>query len=297
MLLRTEYKAQRLPLNLSPERPLTLIGSCFSDNIGDTMRRCGWDVCVNPCGTLFNPVSIAGHLLAEPYTVELEGFSFSFPTTFYSGNAMAEARRNLQASLHRSQALIATFGTAIAYEKDGFIVANCHKRPAAEFKRRLLTIEEIVEKWTEVIRHLRKNNPGLAIVLTVSPVRHVREGFEENSASKATLLLACRKLCETQPDTFYFPAFEIVNDDLRDYRFFQQDLVHPSQMAVDYIWEKFRDTFLDTEAQKIVEAGLALRRRKEHRFIHPESPEAQRFRRDTEKAESELLASHPTLRF
>lgn len=297
MLFRTEYRARRQPLTLSPERPVALMGSCFSDRIGAVMRRCGWDACVNPCGTLFNPFSISSHLVDERYTIENEGFSFSFPTTFRRADTMTQARMELRRALRSSQALIATFGTAIVYEKDGRVVANCHKRPASEFRRRMLAVEEIVEKWKATAEELRKANPELAIVFTVSPVRHVREGFEENAASKATLLLACRRLIESLPAAYYFPAFEIVTDDLRDYRFFEADMVHPTPLAVDYIWEKFRQTYLDAEGEVLVAAGEALRRRMDHRLLNPESSEAEAFRRETKRVESELLASHPSLRF
>ncbi len=297
MIFRTEYRARRQPLTLSPERTVVLMGSCFSDRIGAAMRRCGWDACVNPCGTLFNPFSIASHLLSDDYSIEPEGFSFDFPTLFESPEAMREARAALRSNLSRAQALIVTFGTAIVYEKDGRVVANCHKQPAAHFSRRMLSPEEIAARWSAVIAALRKENPELAIVLTVSPVRHVREGFEENSASKATLLLACRQLCASLPGVFYFPSFEIVTDDLRDYRFFEPDMVHPSAIAVEYIWEKFRQTYLDSEGEALVAAGEALRRRLDHRPFHPDSPEAEAFRRETERVRSELLASHPALRF
>lgn len=297
MLFRTEYKARRQPLTLTPDRPLVLMGSCFSDRIGAVMRRCGWDACSNPCGTLFNPSSIASHLLGENYSVEPEGFSFSFPAAFTTRDSMDQGRGLLRSALERSQALIVTFGTAIVYEKDARIVANCHKRPASQFRRRMLAVEEIVELWIRVVAELRKRNPELAVVLTVSPVRHVREGFEENSASKATLLLACRRLCAGLPAAFYFPSFEIVTDDLRDYRFFESDMVHPSPVAVEYIWEKFRQTYLDAGGDALIAAGEALRRRLEHRPLHPGSPEAEAFGRETERVKSELLASHPALRF
>ncbi len=297
MLFRTEYHARRQELTLSPERPVVLMGSCFSDRIGAAMRRCGWDACVNPCGTLFNPFSIASHLLYEEYTVEDEGFSFDFPTAFGAAEAMVRAREELRDAISRAQALIVTLGTAIVYERGNRVVANCHKRPASEFRRRMLSVEEIAEKWRAVISALRRKSPELTVILTVSPVRHVREGFEENSASKATLLLACRQLCAELPGVFYFPSFEIVTDDLRDYRFFEPDMVHPSPTAVDYIWEKFRQTYLDADGESLVAAGEALRRRLDHRPLRPDSPEAEAFRIATERAESELLASHPTLRF
>lgn len=180
-----------------------------------------------------------------------------------------EALDTLEHALESSHCLIATFGTPDVWllKDTDRLVGNCHKHSTAEFEKRRLSIGEIAETWTALINGIRMRNPDLKVVFTVSPRRYLEKGFADGSRLKARLLLAAEQLCESLPDSFYFPAYEIMTDDLRDYRFYDRDMLHPSPVAVDYIWEKFKETFLDEEERRNVEDGEKANRRNLHRSI------------------------------
>lgn len=316
MRFRTEYTPTQARTPLSPQAPATLLGSCFAENITKRMRSCLWDA-QNPFGVLFNPFSIARAVelaLYEPDPAaivrnsifESDGYFHSW--LFDSGksapnadtaagcilNALDEFRRHLSAS----GALIITFGTAWCYflaDKEEYVVANCHKQPQKLFCRRRVSTSEITGLWSKLLTQLHQDYPELKIIFTVSPVRHLRDGFEGNARSKATLTLAVEELCQSRDYCIYFPAFEIMNDDLRDYRFYAEDLTHPSDIAVEYIWEKFKDTYLDDDGLKLLNEGEALTRRAMHRGLLPDSEGAIKFRNDTIGLIREFNESHPTM--
>ena len=288
MKFRTEYKAERSDVVLNPEREVMLLGSCFADNITKRMVRCRWDA-VNPFGVLFNPLSIAeavnlallpeneAQQTAEASLFECDGIWHSW--LFDSGvsardksvseTRIAEALNLFRSRIVKSEAIFVTFGTAWCYflNATGDVAANCHKQPQSLFTRRRIGIEEIVSAWKTLIEKLHTLNPTLQVIFTVSPVRHLKDGFVENMRSKATLLLAVEELCKRFEFCRYFPAYEIVNDDLRDYRFYAADLAHPSEQAVDYIWEIFQETYLDAAGRQRLKEGEKLTRRAEHRPI------------------------------
>lgn len=308
MEFRTVFTPRKSSFTLSPERPVLLMGSCFTDAIGARMRRGMWPASVNPCGTLFNPLSIArlvemalGH--TEPELFEADGLwrSWDFPATFARGSrrealcVMQEALSELRQAVAASQAAIFTLGSALVYslESTGQPVANCHKMPAAMFRRGLRSVEELADVLRRCIAAMRRYNPGVHVILTVSPVRHVREGFHDNALSKASLLLACREL---EGECDYFPAFEILNDDLRDYRFYADDLVHPSAVAEDYIYSAFRRTYLSAEDDALLTEAGKLRSRMEHRPLHSDTRQAAEFRAATGRMLAEFLAAHPAMR-
>lgn len=287
MKFRTEYKATRSALTLDPSRPIVLIGSCFASNIAAKMRECMWDS-FNGVGTLYNPMSIAKVLDLmifgedsdenfEKSLFESEGLvhSWLFDSHFsaLSRNkcleSIVESRSRLLDALDMAQAMIVTFGTSWCYallgdgsseanpaEGEEYIVANCHKMPASMFRRIRVSVEEISHLWIDLCNRIAKKYPKLTIIFTVSPVRHLKDGFEGNTLSKATLHLAIEKICESVPGMIYFPAYELVNDDLRDYRFYASDLVHPSNDAVQYIWEVFCNTFIDSKGEELLRQGM-----------------------------------------
>lgn len=307
---RTEYTPSPSPLRLSPERPLLMLGSCFAGALGARLRESMWDVETNPCGVLFNPASIAASVRgalsgAAPDVHERDArwLSWDFPGEFSGSTAeaaaaaMTAARGRLRDALMRCDAMVVTFGTAIVYalRADDHIVANCHKAPSAMFERRMLSVGEITAQWRDLLAEVRALRPELPVILTLSPVRHVREGFESNSLSKATLRLAIAELCAADPCTHYFPAFEIFTDDLRDYRFCAADMAHPTPEAETYIVGKFLDTYVDAEAQQVLAEGLALRRRLTHRPLHPDSPAAASFAERTRADLAAFLHRHPYL--
>lgn len=288
MKFRTEYKAERSDVLLNPDRGVMLLGSCFAENIVKRMVRCRWDA-VNPFGVLFNPLSIATavNLALSPENeakeeiedsiFECDGIRHSW--LFDSGMSsrdkavsetrIADALALFRDRIAKSEALFVTFGTAWCYflNRTGVVAANCHKQPQSLFTRRRISIEEIAEVWTPLIEKLREINPSLEVIFTISPVRHLKDGFVENMRSKATLILAVEELCRRFDFCRYFPAYEILNDDLRDYRFYASDLAHPSDQAVDYIWEIFQETYLDPAGRQRLKEGEKLTRRSEHRPI------------------------------
>lgn len=286
MKFRTPFEAQPCIVRLTPAQPVVMLGSCFSDNLSARMREGLWRV-ENPLGVLYNPVSISRALqlmlsdigLAEKCDATIfESYGVFHSWLFDSGVSAVERKlvlselktksARLHSLLENACGLFVTFGTAKVWylqEKADYPVGNCHKQPAEMFATSRLSVEDILEEWRPLIRRLGQDYPGLPVVFTVSPVRYLRDGFEENARSKATLLLAIEQLCKEFGNCHYFPAYEIYNDDLRDYRFYASDLVHPSPEGIDYIWEKFKETFLGEEELQILKSGRDIVRRYFHR--------------------------------
>lgn len=243
MKLQTIVDIKPSEWKIGYEDKILMVGSCFSDEIGDQMKQRYLNVSCNPFGTLYNPLSIARALTMTevPPLVEHDGLwhsmahhgSLSRADKHEAEQAVGASIAVMQQALQEATVVIVTFGTAWVYEQDGVIVGNCHKLPENCFRRRRLRVDEIVETW----RPLLERYPDKHWLFTVSPIRHIRDGLHENQLSKATLLQAVEELGD------YFPSYEIMLDELRDYRFYADDLVHPSSMAVNYIWERFVDTF------------------------------------------------------
>ena len=236
-----------------------MLGSCFADNIARKLSEYYFRVTVNPTGTLYNPVSVARH-------VDLLG---------------------------EHEVAIITFGTAWVYEyiQTGLVVDNCRKRPASDFLRRRLTVEEIVNLWQPIIHRYADRR----FIFTVSPIRHIKDGLHENQLSKAILLLAIEKLTNNDA-AIYFPSYELLQDELRDYRFYASDMLHPSETAVEYIFERFADTFLyDTDTRESMRSLHQLYLDRRHRPLHPESEEYQQFQAQTELRARQLRQQFPWL--
>lgn len=280
-----------MPGNLprvSYDTSLLSVGSCFSEHMGLRLRRLGFDCMVNPSGVLFNPHSIADLLSrmldGRPYCQDELVFhdglwhSYNHHGSFSrqdAGECLESCNGSLKEAtdaLERLDVLILTFGTAWVYElrESGKTVANCHKMPSGSFLRRLLGVDEIVEKCATVFEGLLRRRPGLEIMLQVSPIRHMGDGLHQNQVSKATLLLAVERLQEMFPYAVsYFPSYELMMDEMRDYRFYEQDMAHPSTLAREMIWERFSETVMDGETQSLVREVEALLRLMEHRLLHP----------------------------
>lgn len=289
MKFRTEIDIKRPPFSLSASDSVLLTGSCFSDNIGSRMLFCGLNAQINPCGVQYNPASIAQlfHLAMRDDLPDDYFFRYAdlqrcwlMPSAYAASDDMQahnrafEALKNLHEALLHADVLILTFGTAQVYkhlksETSAFegIVSNCHKVPQREFLHTMLSAENIVEEWRELTAALRKENPNLKIIYTVSPVRHLNPSPRLNTLSKATLHLAVDALVEDDEASYYFPAWEIVMDELRDYRFYAADMTHPSEQAADYIWELFRNTFYDSENNRKLDEAAAHSRRMAHRRL------------------------------
>lgn len=275
---------------------LLLLGSCFASHIGARLADAKFPCDVNPYGVLYNPLSISAALReivqGKVYgAADLFFFRGCWHSPMHHGDfsspSAAEALERINGriacaheQLSRLECLLLTFGTSWVYEQKqtGRIVGNCHKLPERDFTRRRLTVDEIVSDYTSLLSGLLARNAGLNVMLTVSPIRHVRDGMHANQLSKATLLLAADRLQAAFPDNvFYFPAYELVLDELRDYRFYAEDMVHPSDVAVQYVWERFASACFSDETRQIIAENEDIRRALAHKPFRPDSEEYKRF--------------------
>lgn len=284
MKFRTEITIKPWSQTIDHSHHILSLGSCFADNIARHLARHKFRIVASPTGILFNPLSIAqsieamhsGKNIEYKELIESDGryLHYAFHSSI-SGATPEEALRSMNAAisrgreaLQRADYLILTLGTAWVYRlrSSGEVVANCHKQPAAAFKRELLDVDSIVEALQQIA-----SMTSARIIITLSPVRHIGEGMEDNSLSKALLRVAIDKVCRTSDRFVYFPSYEIVMDDLRDYRFYDEDLVHPSAMAVEYIAEKFFATATTPATRQLMERITRIVRNAEHRPSHPQS--------------------------
>ena len=258
MEFRTKIDIGKAGFELQPCDEVLLVGSCFANEIGQRFKDNGFAVTVNPYGTMYNPVSIL-------HTLEKKGEELSsFRTVFL------------------------TLGTNHVYrlKEMGEIVDNCEKRPAALFQEEELTVSECAEYLRQAVELLKAHNAEVQVVLTVSPIRYRKYGYHESQLSKSTLLLAVEQLIHHTSDIthlHYFPAYEILMDELRDYRFYAADMLHPSEQAVDYVWEQLTDWCLSTEAKAFMDEWRPIREALQHRPFHPESEEYRRFMEKTQE--------------
>jgi hypothetical protein len=288
-----EIPESRFKLNHST--PALMLGSCFTENIGDKLHYYKFSVMTNPFGVLYNPFSIknAIEIISGKQNINEQiiheynqkWFSFYHDTSFssrYKEELMQHINKTNQEAanyLKKASFLIITFGTSWVFrhiEKD-MIVANCHKLPSKFFKRELLSPEEIINDYISLIEEIHKLNPDIHITFTVSPIRHWRDGAAENQLSKATLIYSIHKIIEHFPEIEYFPSYEIVMDELRDYRFYAEDMIHLNETAIDYIWERFSETYISKSAQSLMNEVEKIQKAKHHRPFNPESPEYQKF--------------------
>lgn len=313
MRFRTEIDVPRAAFTVSHSLSGFVAGSCFSEHIARRLVDAKFPIEANPTGILFNPQSIGqmlGRLVSgKPYGAQelRQGgglwFSYSHHGSFSDvsqENTMArinEAYRKGADALRASDYVIITFGTAWIYRlaESGEVVANCHKQPAAMFVRERLTVGDIVAQYDAL---MRGELAGKQVLFTVSPVRHLKDGFVENSLSKAILRTAVAELTERFPkQAFYFPSFEIMNDDLRDYRFYAEDMVHPSPQAVDYIWDKFSTFAMEPQTTALLPRLGRLNSALGHRVMKDGSRDAERFRASSLVLVEELARELPDVDF
>ncbi|MFN7117103.1 MAG: GSCFA domain-containing protein [Saprospiraceae bacterium] len=295
MLFRTELPPLSFPFQLSHAEGLLSIGSCFTENIGTRLTDLKFRHLQNPFGIVYNPISIAGQLemlltnqqLTESDLFENQGLWHSWAHHgSFSGLHPAATLTKINTTLQEAQAflpsvsrLLLTLGTAhvFAFKETGQIVANCHKMPGQVFAKRRLAVEEIVPAFQIVLQKMKAQKPDLQVIFTVSPVRHIRDGLVENQRSKATLLLAIDALCQQLDFVHYFPAYELIIDDLRDYRFFNADMIHPNELAIDYVWQYFSQAFFDKNTQQLLTQIEAILQASKHRAFHAQSAQHQAF--------------------
>jgi len=285
MELRTVVKVDPSPFRITYNEPVMFIGSCFATSIGKQMEMGRMPVMINPAGTVYNPLSVlntldfavSGRMISKEELFSHNGkwISFNHYTDFSSDDpdVLVEKINNKTAEAHRfikkASCLFVTFGTARVYreKQSGRVVSNCHKIPSSHFENELLKVSDITGPWNHWLGLMNMKFPSLKIIFTISPIRHWKDGAHGNQLSKSTLFLAVEELLNHQSLPGYFPAYEIMMDDLRDYRFYDDDMLHPSSSAVSYIWEAFTGSYFDgrvkaswNDVSKIIKAC-------NHRFI------------------------------
>lgn len=312
MQLFTEVKITPLERKISYGDKLVFLGSCFADEVGSICHDLGFDALTNPFGVLFNPVSISNAIIrlksGKQYTHndvtsvgEGEFFcTFEHNTEFWSASEeglLCHVNQELDtASQHFKSAkwVIVSLGTAWVYRHRNTlqIVSNCHKLPSQMFDRAMLTVDETTKILAEVVANSKDKN----FIFTVSPLRHLKDGLHENQLSKATLLLAVDSVCKDNTNAFYFPAYEILLDELRDYRFYKEDMMHPTSQAVRHIWEKFCNFAITDESRLIMKEAEALQAMTRHRPMFPDSSQYHAFVKQKEEKTKELKREHPQVK-
>jgi hypothetical protein len=321
MKFHFEFDIKKLLPPISHKNKILLIGSCFTENIGEKLKKYKFSVLENPNGILFNPVSVAEALvnyignsqLAESDLFQLnEGWHSWKHHSRFSGLSAEEALNKINSStaeahtyLKEADYLLITLGSSWIYTltekasnaKLGSVAANNHKAPADWFRRTLMSTEEVLQTLDNVIYRLFHFNPKLKIIFTISPVRHLREGVVENNRSKAMLIQAVHHLVDKFDKLYYFPAYELVIDDLRDYRFYAEDLVHPNYFATQYVWEKFVGACMDEKTRDLMEEIHSINLAYQHKPFNPTSEQHKKFLKSFYQKTTTLQKKHPYLDF
>jgi len=284
MELRTVFNIDPSDKKITYNDPVMFIGSCFTTSIGRQFETGHLPVMINPSGTVYNPVSVCNTLdtinngifysNSDLYNNKGVWISFNHYTDFSSGDPVTliekinNRSKEALSFLKTAQFLFITFGTARVYRwrQSGKIVSNCHKIPASEFTHELLKVNDIVTLWNDQLGRLQSLYPQLKVVFTISPVRHWKDGAHGNQVSKSVLFLAVEELLKHSSGPGYFPAYELVMDDLRDYRFYDDDMLHPSSSAVDYIWDAFAECYFDNPTMEIWKEVAKITKAVSHRI-------------------------------
>lgn len=280
MEFRTPVNITLAPFAIEPRERMLFVGSCFADNIGRRFVDDKFRATVNPYGVMYNPASIM-HTVKR-WTGELVAAQSE------ASDSGSDVR---QAINEAPQTAVFTLGTNHVYilNETGEIVDNCRKRPQRLFTERELSVDECADYLREAVTTLRQINPSVRIIITVSPIRYAKYGFHGSQLSKATLLLAADKLTKEMDNVVYFPAYEIVNDELRDYRFYREDMLHPTDQAVEYIWQRFGETFFSKQTVKFLEEWHPIKAALAHRPFNPEAEEYKKFLEKAKEGERELM--------
>ena len=295
MNFRTQVELPERETEIRHSDRLMFFGSCFAENIGNLLQENKFRCNVNPFGILYNPLSInkaLNQILDRKTYVEDDLFvshglwhswmhhsDFSHARTDVCLEQINARLAEAADGLKEADWLVMTWGTAYVYihQESGEVVGNCHKQPDKTFRRSRLNAETLVEECRNVLRRCKEANPKLKVLITVSPIRHAKDGMHGNQLSKATLLLAADELCRTCPDCYYFPSYEIMMDELRDYRFYADDMLHPSPMAIEYIWECFSKCYFSSETHAVIKEWEEIRRSIAHKPFSPESDGYRKF--------------------
>lgn len=319
MDFRLELQIKPFEKQINIRQKVLLIGSCFTDHISRRLQQHKFSVLENPNGILFNPASISNALdsyihqknynagdlffFNELWTSWHHHSDFSNPAQQTCLTALNRSVSEAHSFLQHAGWLIITLGSSFVYELNddsmagttGMVAANCHKVPAQHFNHRLLTYAETEDYLEKIVSSVNRFNPGISIVFTISPVRHYREGLVENNRSKALLHTAVHAVEQRHQNVSYFPSYELVIDDLRDYRFYAEDMVHPNYQATGYVWEKFSSALIDDESRGIMKQLLPVHHAKNHRALHPASLQHQKFLQGMYQKTKQLAAAYPFL--
>ncbi len=313
MEFRTEINIPPSENRISYDSNILLMGSCFTEYIGSLMQELQFRADLNPFGINYNPSSLSRNLWAllngkkysrkDLHEANEKWFSFDHHSQFSDSDPDAclqtinERIRFSREHLSNTNYLLLTWGTAWVYvfKESATVVSNCHKLPANNFSRHLLSVSQVVDTYTKLFAGMRSKIPDLKIILTVSPVRHWKDGPVLNTISKSTLLLAAHKLSEMFSYCEYFPAYEIAMDDLRDYRFYADDLVHPNQQMIQYIWGKFSAAYFDDQTMKLMGEIGKLTTARNHRPFDPGSEQYLKFCRKQLEKTKRLMKENPCL--
>ena len=326
MELHLEFSPRPFSQKINHRHHLLLVGSCFTENIGSKLKQLKFSVLENPNGILFNPVSIAksvqSYIQNKQYTADNLFYQnecwnswehhtrFSHPQKEECLRMINQSQQAAHDFLKKANWLLLTVGSAFVYELfgspefipmqsggDGGVVANCHKVPTDKFNKRLLGIDEIKNVLKDMLTDVFNFNAGIQIIFTISPVRHLRDGFVENNRSKAALIQAIHQLVDANERLFYFPAYELVIDDLRDYRFYAEDMVHPNYAATNYVWDKFIDTSVDDNSQALMKEINVINAARNHKPFNPTSEQHKKFLQTNLEKIVQLQKRYPYLGF
>ena len=301
------------PIDYSSQ--IVALGSCFAENMGEKFDFYKFQNTTNPFGIIFNPVSIEKILeraIHLNYFTETDLFfhnelwhcyevhsDLSQPNKEAMLSNLNRLLTEMNSKLATATHLFITYGTSWVYQlkASNAVVANCHKVAQDQFEKEILSVTEIENAIQNSIDLIQKINPKCQVVFTVSPVRHIKDGFVENQRSKANLISAMHTSISQQPTSSYFPSYEIVMDELRDYRFYAQDLLHPNAVAIDYIWERFCESNISEAAQQVMQEVESIQKGMAHRPFHPDSTSHSKFLQELKEKSAQLEAQFPFMKF
>ena len=320
-----EFSPKPFDIKISHPQKLLLTGSCFTEQIGNKLSRHKFQVLDNPNGILFNPISIAKSLSSYISNKQYDEAGLFYQNECWNSwehhsrfshpdkNECLLLINNSQAAAHQflkeADWLLVTLGSAFVYEAspltllldkkadERIVVANCHKLPNDKFNKRLLRSEEVSSALQQMMEELFVFNPGIKVIFTISPVRHLRDGFVENNRSKAALINAVHQVVENNAAAFYFPAYELVIDDLRDYRFYAEDMVHPNYAATNYVWEKFIASCIDEPSQQLMKTINEINAAMNHKALNPTSEAHKKFLQTNSEKVKKLQTEYSYINF
>ena len=315
MKLQTQISLVKKTPAIDYNSKLFLLGSCFAENIADKFSYYKFQNKVNPLGVLFHPLAILDLLKRSQNRIDYSEKDLFFSNGYwqsYSAHSrlnnasQMEIMSDLNSAVHSTKTqlmaashVVLTFGTAWVYThiKSQRIVANCQKQPQKEFEKSILSIDQLNEVFESIVLILKSFNPELTIIFTISPVRYLKDGFIENNHSKSQLISALHPIINKTKNAFYFPSYELVMDELRDYRFYKEDMVHPNQLAIDYIWEKFQSSWICSDAELTMKEVNRLQKGLDHKPFNPSSKAHQSFLSNLTKDVNALVVKYPFMKF